>query len=53
MSAADTLALDLIYMGACWCVRALELQGFVAIIVALAEKVYCVSYKHVGFNGIA
>ncbi len=53
MSAADNLALDLIYIGACGCIRALELQGFVVIIVALAEIVYCVSYKYVGFNGIA
>jgi hypothetical protein len=53
MSATDNLALDFIYMGACGCIRALELQVFVAIIVALAEVVYCVSYTHVGFNGIA
>ncbi len=52
ISAADNLALDLIYMGTCGCIRALELRDCVAIVVSLAERVYCVNYKHVGFTRI-
>jgi hypothetical protein len=53
ISAANNLALDLIYMVTYGCIKTLELQGFVAIVVALAEMVHCVNYKHVGFTSIA
>jgi hypothetical protein len=53
MSAADNLAPDLIYMGTWGCIKVLELQGFFAIVIALAERVYYVNYTHVGFTSIA
>jgi hypothetical protein len=31
----------------------MEFQGFVAIVVALAEMVYCINYQHVGLTSIA